>query len=180
MLLLFCHGGISRFDQLHSGSMLCLPQGCRFYFLWLLFSVAAKEGQREMSGRGLYRTKMPDGRAEYARVLYGIASAPGEVPRPLYEARGCEPPFDTLPTKEEHEAARARNSDEADSGEAVAVSLSAEAFAVIADRAPDASEEDNHGGYRMSLPRPVLNRLLQLREPNDKSFSDVILRLARE
>jgi predicted CopG family antitoxin len=32
----------------------------------------------------------------------------------------------------------------------------------------------------MSLPRPVLNRLLQLREPNDKSFSDVILRLAKE
>jgi len=133
-----------------------------------------------MSGRGLYRTKMPDGRAEYARVVYRIASPPGEVPRPLYEARGCEPPFDTLPTREEHEADRARNSDEADSGEAVTVSLSAEAFAVVSDRAPDASEEDNHGGYRMSLPRPVLNRLLQLREPNDKSFSDVILRLAKE
>ena len=133
-----------------------------------------------MSGRGLYRTKMPDGLAEYARVVYGIASPPGEVPRPLYEARGCEPPFDTLPTREEHEAARARNSDEADSGEAVTVSLNAEAFGVIADRAPDASEEDNHGGYPMSLPRPVLNRLLQLREPNDKSFSDVILRLAKE
>ena len=28
----------------------------------------------KMSGRGLYRTKMPDGLAEYARVVYGIAS----------------------------------------------------------------------------------------------------------
>jgi hypothetical protein len=123
---------------------------------------------------------MPDGLAEYARVVYGIASAPGEVPRPLYEARGCEPPFDTLPTKEEHEAARASDSDEVDSGEAVTVSLSAEAYAVIADRTPDPSEEDDHGGYRISLPRPVLNRLLQLRGPSDYSFSDVILRLARE
>ena len=123
---------------------------------------------------------MPDGLAEYARVVYGIASPPGEVPRPLYEARGCEPPFDTLPTREEHEAARATNSDEARSGEAVTVSLSAEAFAVIADRTPDPSEEDDHGGYRISLPRPVLNRLLQLRGPSDRSFSDVILRLARE
>src|SRR5271163_325121 len=81
-----------------------------------------------MSARGLYRGKMPEGGAEYARVVYGIASPPGEVPRPLYEARGCEPPFDTLPTREEHEADRARSSDEADSGEAVTVSLSAEAF----------------------------------------------------
>ena len=134
----------------------------------------------EMSGRGLYRTKMPDGLAEYARVVYGIASPPGEVPRPLYEARGCEPPFDTLPTREEHEAGRASNSDEADGGEAVTVSLSAEAYAVIADNTPDPSEEDDHGGYRISLPRPALNRLLRLREPSDKSFSDVILRLARE
>jgi hypothetical protein len=85
-----------------------------------------------------------------------------------------------LPTKEEHEAARASNSDEADGGEAVIVSLSAEAYAVIADRTPDPSEEDDHGGYRISLPRPVLNRLLQQRGPSDKSFSDVILRLARE
>ena len=133
-----------------------------------------------MSGKGLYRTKMPDGLAEYARVVYGIASPPGEVPRPLYEARGCEPPFDTLPTREEHEAARASNSDEAHSGEAVTVSLSADAYAVIADRTPDASEKDDHGEYRISLPRPVLNRLLQLRGPSDKSFSDVILRLAGE
>jgi hypothetical protein len=63
----------------------------------------------EMSARGLYRTKTRKGGAEYARVVYGIASPPGEIPRPLYEARECEPPFDTLPTKEEHEAARASN-----------------------------------------------------------------------
>ena len=64
---------------------------------------------------------MPEGGAEYARVVYGIASAPGEIPRPLYEARECEPPFDTLPTKEEHEAAQASKSDEADSGEVATV-----------------------------------------------------------
>jgi hypothetical protein len=145
-----------------------------------VFFIAATDGQGKMSGRGLYPTKMPDGLAEYARVLYGIASQPGEVPRPLYEARGCEPPFDTLPTKEEHEAARAGNSDETDNGEAVTVSLSGEAYAVIADRAPAPSEVDDHGGYRVSLPRPVLNRLLQLHGPGDQSFSDVILRLAKE
>src|SRR5271155_3043431 len=172
---------LPEFDQLHSGSILCLPQGCRFYFLRLLFSVAAKDGQGEMSGRGLYRTKTPDGRAEYARVLYGIASAPGEVPRPLYEARGYEPPFDTLPTREEHEAARARNSEETDSSEEVlTVSLSAEAHTAVADRTPDPSEVDNLGGYPISLPRALLSRLLRLREPNDKNFSDVIVRLAKD
>jgi hypothetical protein len=121
---------------------------------------------------------MPEGGAEYARVVYGIASAPGEIPRPLYEARECEPPFDTLPTKEEHEAAQASKSDEADSGEVATVSLSAEAYAAIADRAPDPSEADNLGGCRISLPRALLGRLLRLRGPNDRSFSDVILRLA--
>jgi hypothetical protein len=131
-----------------------------------------------MSARGLYRTKMPEGGAEYARIVYGIASPPGEIPRPLYEARGFEPPFDALPTKEEHEAAQGRKSDGVDGGEAITISLSAEAYALVADRAPDPSEEDNPGAYRISLPRALLARLLQFRGPNDKSFSDVILRLA--
>ena len=85
-------------------------------------------------------------------------------------------PSHTLPTKKEHEAAS--KSDEADGGEVVTVSLSAEAYAAIADRAPDPSEADNLGGYRISLPRALLGRLLRLRGPNDRSFSDVILRLA--
>jgi hypothetical protein len=132
-----------------------------------------------MSARGLYRTKTPVGGAEYARVIYGIAAPPGEIPRPLYEARECEPPFDILPTKEEHEAVRASKSNEADNGDVVTVSLSAEAYAAVADRAPDPSEEDGLGGYRISLPRSLLCRLLRLREPDDRSFSDVILRQAR-
>ena len=57
-----------------------------------------------MSARGLYRTKMPESGAEYARVFYRNASPPGEIPRPLYEARGYKPRFDTLPTKGEGEA----------------------------------------------------------------------------
>jgi hypothetical protein len=84
-----------------------------------LSQFVAKDRQEEMSARGLYRTKMPEGGAEYARVVYGIASPPGEIPRPLYEARGYEPPFDTLPTKREGEAVQASNTDEADSGDVV-------------------------------------------------------------
>ena len=72
-----------------------------------------------MSARGIYRTKTPEGGAEYARVVYGIASLPGEIPRPLYEARGYEPAFDTLPTKGEGEAAQASSTEEADSGDVV-------------------------------------------------------------
>jgi hypothetical protein len=68
-----------------------------------------------MSARGLYRTKTPDGGAEYARVVYGIASAPGEIPRPLYEARGYKPRFDNLPTRGEIEARQLINVEEADS-----------------------------------------------------------------
>jgi hypothetical protein len=131
-----------------------------------------------MSARGLYRAKTPEG-GEYARIVYGIASEPGEIPRPLYDARGCEPPFDTLPTKEEHEAAQARKSGEANGDEVVTISLSAEAYAVIADRAPDPSEEDGLGGYRISVRRALINRLLQLRGPDDESFSDVIERVAK-
>jgi hypothetical protein len=57
-----------------------------------------------MSTRGLYRTKMPEGGAEYACVFYGNPSQRGQIPRPLYEARGYKPRFHTLPTKREDEA----------------------------------------------------------------------------
>ncbi len=53
---------------------------------------------------GLYRTRTPESGAEYAFVDYGAASSLGEVDRSLYEARGYEPPFDSLPTKEEYAA----------------------------------------------------------------------------
>ena len=65
-----------------------------------------------MSARGLYRTKMPEGGAEYARVFYGNATSTGEIPRPLYEARGYKPRFDTLPTRGEGEAAPASSSND--------------------------------------------------------------------
>jgi hypothetical protein len=122
---------------------------------------------------------MPESGAEYARVVYGIAFEPGEIPRPLYEAGEYEPPFDALPTKEEHEATRARKSDEVDSGEVVTISLSAEAYALIADRAPNPSEEDNLGGYRLSVRSALIDRLQQLRESHDESFSEVIARVAK-
>jgi hypothetical protein len=71
-----------------------------------------------MSARGLYRTKMPESGAEYARVFYSNATSSGEIPRPLYEARGYKPRFDTLPPKGEGEAAQASNSaNEADIAE---------------------------------------------------------------
>jgi hypothetical protein len=60
---------------------------------------------------------MPDSGAEYARVFYRNASPPGEIPRPLYEARGYKPAFDTLPTKGDGEAAQASNTNETDIGE---------------------------------------------------------------
>jgi hypothetical protein len=71
-----------------------------------------------MSARGLYRTKMPESGAEFARVFYSNSSQPGEIPRPLYEARGYKPRFDTLPTTGEGEAAPvSNNTSEADIGE---------------------------------------------------------------
>ena len=72
-----------------------------------------------MSARGLYRTKMLESGAEYARVVYGIASAPGEIPRPLYEARGYKPRFDNLPTRGGIEARQLSNVEEADSRDVV-------------------------------------------------------------
>jgi hypothetical protein len=56
-----------------------------------------------MIARGLYRATMPDG-AECAVVEYGAGSGAGEIPRAHYEDEGYEPPFDSLPTKEQHEA----------------------------------------------------------------------------
>ena len=82
-----------------------------------------------MSARGLYRTKMPESGAEYARVFYGIATPPGEIPRPLYEARMYKPHFDTLPTKGVGEPAQASNRHEADIGE--------QAYRAIYDRLLD-------------------------------------------
>jgi hypothetical protein len=101
-----------------------------------------------MSARGLYRTRTPDGGAEYARVVYGIASPPGEIPRPLYEARGYKPRFDTLPTKGEREAAQAsNNTNEAEIGE--------EAYTAIYNRLLE----------------------LGLLGPTDERFSDAVERL---
>lgn len=58
-----------------------------------------------MSAKGVYRTRTPASGAEYAFVDYGVASSLGDtVPRDLYETNGYEPPFDSLPTKEEFEA----------------------------------------------------------------------------
>ena len=56
-----------------------------------------------MTAKGLYRTKNPASGAEYAFVDYGVASNLGEIPRSQYEAQGYNPPFDTLPTKEQYE-----------------------------------------------------------------------------
>ncbi len=57
-----------------------------------------------MAAKGLYRTKTPESDAEYAFVDYGVPSSAGEIPRSRYESQGYEPPFDSLPTKEDFEA----------------------------------------------------------------------------
>jgi hypothetical protein len=103
------------------------PSGCPISFLRLrrpggrqrLSSLPRKCQERDECEGSLYRTKTPDGGAEYARVVYGIASPPGEIPRPLYEARGYNPRFDNLPIKGELEAARPSNTEEADSRDVV-------------------------------------------------------------
>jgi hypothetical protein len=98
-----------------------------------------------MSARGVYRTKMPESGAEYARVFYRSASPLGEIPRPLYEARGYKPRFDTLPTKGEGEAVQASNNiEETDIGE--------QAYAAIYNRLLEVG----------------------LLEPNFESFSDCL------
>ena len=54
--------------------------------------------------KGVYRTRTPESGAEYAYVDYGAPSDLGEIPRSRYEEQSYDPPFDTLPTKEDYEA----------------------------------------------------------------------------
>jgi hypothetical protein len=60
-----------------------------------------------MAPRGVYRTKAPQGGAEYAFVDYGAGSTLGEMTRAFYERRGYNPVFESLPTKETYEASPA-------------------------------------------------------------------------
>ena len=63
----------------------------------------------------------------------------------------------------------------------VTISISAEALAAIAATLPDGREAerrpDGKGGYFITLPHGVVDRLSHLREAG-QSYSDVILRLA--
>ena len=98
-----------------------------------------------MSTRGLYRTKMPESGAEYAHIFYRNASPPGEIPRPLYEARGYKPRFDTLPIKREGEAAQASDNTNG-------TGIGEQAYTAIYNRLLEVG----------------------LLEPNDESFSDCL------
>jgi hypothetical protein len=51
--------------------------------------------------RGLYRTQTPQHRARYAWVSYGDGGGE-DLPEETYRARGLEPNFDALPTKDEY------------------------------------------------------------------------------
>ena len=51
--------------------------------------------------RGLYRTQVPEHGARYAWVSYGDSGGE-DVPEEEYRARGIEPNFDALPTKDEY------------------------------------------------------------------------------
>jgi hypothetical protein len=66
-------------------------------------------------------------------------------------------------------------------GPVLTISISAEALAAIAATLPDDREAeqrpDGKGGYFITLPRGVVDRLNYLRGPG-QSFSDVILALA--
>jgi hypothetical protein len=63
----------------------------------------------------------------------------------------------------------------------VTISITAEAFAVIAATLPDGREADRRpdgkGGYFITLPQGVVDRLNYLRGPG-QSYSDVILAMA--
>ena len=63
----------------------------------------------------------------------------------------------------------------------VTISISAEALAAIAATLPDRRDADRRpdgkGGYFITLPHGVVDRLNYLREPG-QSYSDVILSLA--
>ena len=51
--------------------------------------------------RGLYSTQTSEHGVRYAWVTYG-ESGGEDVPEEEYQARGLEPDFDTLPTKDEY------------------------------------------------------------------------------
>jgi hypothetical protein len=54
---------------------------------------------------GIYRDTASDSGAEFAFVEYGEELSAGDtVPRNIYEQDGYEPPFDTLPTREQFES----------------------------------------------------------------------------
>lgn len=53
--------------------------------------------------KGLYRTTKAQGGAEYVGMDYGGPWV-DEISRALYEERGYQPAFDSLPAKEELEA----------------------------------------------------------------------------
>ena len=64
----------------------------------------------------------------------------------------------------------------------VTISISGEAFAAIESTLPDGRQADRRpddkGGYFITLPQGVVDRLNYLREPS-QSYSEVILRLAK-
>lgn len=66
--------------------------------------------------RGVYKTRTAESGAEYAYVDYGVASNAGEIPKARYEAKGYQPPFDKLPTKEQYEASRRGNAPDNNDG----------------------------------------------------------------
>lgn len=49
---------------------------------------------------GLYKTGSPKSGDEHAMVDYGSNQI--EIPRARYETQNYEPPFDTLPTREQY------------------------------------------------------------------------------
>jgi hypothetical protein len=65
----------------------------------------------------------------------------------------------------------------------VTISISAEALSAIEATLPDGREADRRpdgkGGYFVTLPRNVLNKLNYLRGPGE-SHGDVIIRVARD
>jgi hypothetical protein len=64
----------------------------------------------------------------------------------------------------------------------VNISISAEAFAAITATLPEGlraqARPDSKGGYLVTLPRGLLDRLKAMRGPGE-SYDDVILRLAK-
>jgi hypothetical protein len=63
-----------------------------------------KQRENGMAAKGLYRRTTPRSGSEYAVVDYGVSSNSEEIPRAQYEIKGYEPPFESLPEKEQYEA----------------------------------------------------------------------------